>query len=117
MRGMENVGTFNEISMATAKKIKNSLVVRAVLMGDRADRHAMAAWRRRVVIMIPSNMIDVLARVLVLAGFTLVRRARSGKITLESTSCTDLETGELDRYRGPVSGGYTGGDARELTFL
>ena len=89
----ENVGTFNEISMAIAKIIKNSLVVRAVLMGDRADRRAMAAWRRRVVIMIPSNMIDVLAaRVLVLAGFALVHRSARGKITLESTSCTDLES-------------------------
>jgi len=37
------VGAFNEISMAIAKKIKNSLVVRAVLTGDRADRRAMAA--------------------------------------------------------------------------
>ena len=39
----ENVGVFNEISMAIAKKIKNTLVVRAALMGDRADRRAMAA--------------------------------------------------------------------------
>ena len=88
----ENVGTFNEISMAIAKKIKNLLVVHAVLMGDRADRRAMAAWRQRVVIMIPSNVIDVLARVLVLIGFTLVHRSARGKITLKSASYTDLES-------------------------
>ena len=96
--------------MAIAKKTKKPLVVRAVLMSDRADRRAMAAWRRRVVIMIPSNMTDVLARVLVLAGFTLVHRsARGTKITLESASCIMHGPRELDRHRGPSSGGYIGG--------
>ena len=45
----KNVGAFNEISMAIAKKFKNSLVVRAVLMGDCAVRRTMTPWRRRVV--------------------------------------------------------------------
>jgi hypothetical protein len=113
----ENVGTFNEISMAIAKKIKNSLVVRAVLTGDRADRRAMAAWRRRVVIMIPSNMIDVLARVLVLAGFALVHRSARGKVTLESTSCTDLESWIGIEVRLAVVTSAVTDVARELTFL
>ena len=113
----ENVGTFNEISMAIAKKIKNSLVVRAVLTGDRADRRAMAAWRRRVVIMIPSNMIDVLARVLVLAGFALVHRSARGKVTLESASCTDFESWIGIEVRLAVVTSAVTDVARELTFL
>lgn len=103
--------------MAIAKKIKNSLVVRAVLMGDRADRRAMAAWRRRVVIMIPSNMIDVLARVLVLAGFALVHRSARGKVTLESASCTDLESWIGIEVRLAVVTSAVTDVARELTFL
>ena len=114
----ENAGACNEISMAIAKKIKNSLVVRAVLTGDRAERRAMAAWRRRVVIMIPSNMTDVLARVLgVLAGFALVHRRARGKVTLESTSCTDLESWIGIEVRLAVVISAVTDVARELTFL
>ena len=103
--------------MAIAKKTKNSLVVRAVLTGDRADRRAMAAWRRRVVIMIPSNMIDVLARVLVLAGFALVHRSARGKATLESKSCTDLESWIGIEVRLAVVTSAVTDVARELAFL
>ena len=84
---------------------------------DRADRRAMAAWRRRVVIMIPSNMIDVLARVLVLAGITLVHRSARGKITLESASCTDLESWIGIEVRLAVVTSAVTDVARELTFL